>query len=384
MDIFKLNHQELHTGATIGFQNGKIINGLKSKLWIEKYREPSEFKFTSKESARIRDILPEGTIISHVNTPELMIVEDHQLTIDRKKGTSIVTTTGRGFESISENRLIGSNATWTVNVADADYNLVIPSGACEYQAYLLLRDHMLPAYVSNSRDGYSHLQIDYNNVVNHFGTSPLGDRKIGKGTVYDRVLETLAIDDLGIRTLRPYLAEVYGAAPIGEDNSAYIQIHDGVDRRDTIKFTSISGSVTRADFLWSSRNNKNSAIVTGRWIDVRINNLETDYNRRVVMINGSDIDGVYDAPTSGDLTAAAALMFERGRNVLRSKKSVSVVSMELDARLSPYRYRTDYNIGDLVKLETDYDVMTDMRVTEFIESEDENGSASYPTLTVIQ
>jgi len=324
MDIFKLNHQELHTGATIGFQNGKIINGLKSKLWIEKYREPSEFKFTSKESARIRDILPEGTIISHVNTPELMIVEDHQLTIDRKKGTSIVTTTGRGFESISENRLIGSNATWTVNVADADYNLVIPSGACEYQAYLLLRDHMLPAYVSNSRDGYSHLQIDYNNVVNHFGTSPLGDRKIGKGTVYDRVLETLAIDDLGIRTLRPYLAEVYGAAPIGEDNSAYIQIHDGVDRRDTIKFTSISGSVTRADFLWSSRNNKNSAIVTGRWIDVRINNLETDYNRRVVMINGSDIDGVYDAPTSGDLTAAAALMLERGRLQIAARAKYKV------------------------------------------------------------
>ena len=45
-----------------------------------------------------------------------------------------------------------------------------------------------------------------------------------------------------------------------------------------------------------------------------------------------------------------------------------------------YAYKEDYNLGDLVRIRTDYGISAEARITEVIEVSDENGYSIEPKL----
>jgi hypothetical protein len=46
-------------------------------------------------------------------------------------------------------------------------------------------------------------------------------------------------------------------------------------------------------------------------------------------------------------------------------------------------YRTDFNVGDIITVHGDYNETSVMRISEYVEIEDENGRTGYPTLTML-
>jgi hypothetical protein len=86
------------------------------------------------------------------------------------------------------------------------------------------------------------------------------------------------------------------------------------------------------------------------------------------------------------LTWVAIAMDQRARRALKAQSEVALKRADLVQDSTIYRYRKDYDLGDLVAIsgayltgETD---TTTLRVIEHIESEDENGSVAYPTLAM--
>ena len=73
MDIFTLEH----SGSS--YKNGELINGIYKKQWIERYLDPGEFTLVCTPTDEIREKLAIGTLISHIDTEEVMIVEDHEI-----------------------------------------------------------------------------------------------------------------------------------------------------------------------------------------------------------------------------------------------------------------------------------------------------------------
>ena len=66
-----------------------------------------------------------------------------------------------------------------------------------------------------------------------------------------------------------------------------------------------------------------------------------------------------------------------------SQKEVNINRVDITRNSSRALYRKDYDLGDIVTVIGSYDETTKKRITEYIESEDEHGESSYPTLSAV-
>jgi len=76
---------------------------------------------------------------------------------------------------------------------------------------------------------------------------------------------------------------------------------------------------------------------------------------------------------------ALVAMQTRGRQALKSQKRIAITRTDI-SNMSEYQFRRDYNIGDLVTVDGNFGEIAVMRVIEFVEIEDEEGTSAHPTL----
>lgn len=363
MELFKFNFT---TDPTV-LERGEAINGAKSIMWAERYSDSGEFEITSQLSSGLREFLPLGTLISHIDTLEVMIVENHEISEDNAEDPTL-TITGRSFDSYLDNRIVGlaqarANSTVTEYALTPDwiYNQVVK----------LINDHIYNANVND-------------NLVNVVATTLLTSttgvneaRSLKRGSLLKQVRELLAIEDLGLKTIR---RNTFGVE--GSPMQTIMSVYKGVNRSATVSFSWKAGDLDSTEYLFSNKKLKNSALVQGRYVNTVVDLGPTKYERRIMLVDASDIDGNLGAPpTGGTLTTVLQKMTTRGQQELMSQKNVTISRTDI-SDTTKYRYRKDYNVGDLISLDGNFGIIATMRVVEFVEIEDENGESGHPTLAV--
>jgi hypothetical protein len=367
MDLFKFTNPN----APTKMEQGQIINGLKSKMWIERYLKNGEFTLVYDDPG-LTTFLPIGTFISHTNTQEIMIVENHEIQDDHGQ-KSAVTITGRGLETYFEQRVINTNRTFPVAAGLVEYSLV-----ADYtwnQAVKMLSDHLITPNLLDANNQFAYATIQ--STVPGTGTSVA--RTIPRGDLYNAMLNLLKIDGLGIKIIRPGPSSPLGASSPNID----IVIHKGVDKTASVIFAYDTGEVITSDYLWTNKNLKNAALVTGKWVEVVVVPAAAGYARRWMYIDATDIDQAQTAaPVDPTLTTIRNSMTQRGNDVLLAQNMLQLSKAELTKEATKAVYRVDYDVGDLITMTGDYNTITTRRVTEYVEIEDENGEQSYPTLEI--
>lgn len=368
MDLFKFTNPN----APTKMEQGQIINGLTSKMWIERYLKNGEFTLVAPADSGIQALLPLGTFISHMDTTEIMIVENHEIQDDQGSPSSL-TITGRGLETYFENRVVNTNRTFPVAAGLAEYFL-----GADYtwnQAVKLLSDHLLIANLLDDNNAFPYLSVQ----TTVPGTGASVGRTIPRGDLYNALLNLLAIDNLGVKIIRPGTWSPLGGASPNVD----VVIHKGVDRTASVIFSHDSGEVITSDYLWSNKNLKNAALVTGKWVEVEVIPAAVEYDRRWMFVKADDIDQAQTvAPTGTALTNIRNSMTLRGYEALLAKNILQLTKAQLSKEATKAVYRVDYDVGDLITIFGDYNVTTTRRVTEYVEIEDANGESSYPTLEI--
>jgi Siphovirus ReqiPepy6 Gp37-like protein len=184
---------------------------------------------------------------------------------------------------------------------------------------------------------------------------------------------------LGMKTIR---RNTFGT-PDGSSSQTNMCVHRGVNRSASVIFSWKSGDMEGAEYLWSNKKLKNSAIVLGRYVNVVVDTVgATKYNRRSMIVSGDDIDGnLGSVPTGGALTSVVSKMQARGREALGSQNNVTITRTDF-ASVSRYQYRKDFEVGDLIALDGNFGQIAVMRIIEYVEIQDENGESGHPTLAL--
>jgi Siphovirus ReqiPepy6 Gp37-like protein len=368
MDLFRYNNPNTFSG-------GEAIEEYDSVSWVERYRDPGDFEIIARLSSGLREFLPLGTLISHHKTLEVMVVENHQISEEVDQDPTL-TITGRSLQTVLESRVVGQNFNWPAappaSLTVSQYNLV-----ADYpwnQGVKLINDHIQTGVVVNAGDAIPALVAAHD--MTGIGVSEA--RTIKRGNVMQRLMEILEIGDLGIRVIRSHNF----ALPNPGANTTLL-IHDGVDKRSQVIFSTRNGDIDSADYLWSIKKLKNSALVTGRYVEYMAYGPETGMDRRVMVVDGDDIDGGYDViPTGATLTSVRAAMAARANQALTAQKRLQLSRTDI-SRTPTYAYRRDYNIGDIVSVDSSYGPVSTMRVVEYVEIVDETGESSHPTLEIL-
>ena len=366
MDLFKF--ATTNADKTV-LENGMAINGYSSAMWTERYAEPGSLEIKGKLSSGLKDFLPEGTFVGHIDTMEVMIVENHEINETRDEDPDL-TITGRTMPSYLENRIAGTNQARTSSLKDF---YTLPDDYTWNQVVKLINDHINSPAPVNDRMGNV---TAINAVTGTSGTSE--ERDPSQKEILGQVLEILAIDDLGIKTIRKNPFTGFGGDP---DYTSFI-VYRGTDRSNKIIFSWDAGDLESADYLFSGKKWKTSAVVFGRYVQVVVDTTGyTGYNRRFMVVDGSDVDGHLDAvPTGATLTAVTNKLTTRGRQKLKSQRRVSLSRTDV-SNITKYQYRRDYNLGDMVTLQGNFGQFAKMMVVEHVEIDDENGESSHPTLS---
>jgi hypothetical protein len=365
MELFKFTF----TSDPTILEQGRMITDYTSAMWVERYAECGEFEIQALLSSGLREFLPIATLISHADTYEVMIVENHEIN-EGKDSDPVITISGRSFDSWLEQRIIGINQA---RQAQLITEFILLSNYTWNQIVVLINDHILNTFSVNDQLG---------NVIAIAETIAIGSstqvaRTIARGDLYRQVVELLAIDDLGLKTIR---RNTFGV--VGSSTQTVFSIFRGANKSATVSFSWKAGDLDNAEYLFSNKKYKNSALVQGRYVNATAGFGINKYDKRMMFIDASDIDGNLSAPPTGQaLTDIVTKMGNRGLQVLLSQPNVTITRTDI-SETSQYRYRRDYNIGDLVSLDGNFGQAQIMRVVEYVEIEDENGASGHPTLSI--
>lgn len=364
MDLFKF----VPGPDPTDLRDGLPINGATSISWTERYREPGEFEIVAPVSSGLIQFLPLGTIISHTNTLSACIVENHNIK-DKEDIDPVVSITGRSLEVVLEDRIVGANLVTAIGQLVVPYT--IDANPTWEQAVQVINEHI--AYPDDVTD----VLLNFYAWASIPGTWTTEPRTFPRDTVHKAVLDILGVDNLGIKVVRrnPFGVE-------GTDGTTHFIIHSGYDRTQEVILSWQTGDLGEAEYLWSNRVYRNSAMVVGQYVNVRVDNpAYHGYSRTMIVVPGDDIDSYLStAPLAGspELAAIVAAMRVRGNQALSNLNEINLIRADM-SETSNYQYRVDYNVGDIVTVDGNFGEIAPMRVVEYVEIQDENEERGHPT-----
>lgn len=332
-----------------------VIDQFLELIWTERWQTYGDFELHVSSVYGPRSLLKPDTWLALDQSKYVMrieSVEDDWAT----DGSRILIVKGRTIEALFDDRA-GPRYTWTDTpgaIARNMFHQVCVLGSWDV-------GDVIPGVVEGSFMPASTILEPADPITVTIETIT---------TLSDAIITQICSKyDLGFRLLR-----------LDSTGVLYFEIYAGSDRTtdqttlppvvfapqlDNLQNTKELTDITKAkNVAYVQQVDGTSTIVYGAGVDPTVDSFE----RRVLIVDASSIT----APTLAQLTQA-------GLEALAAARTNYLFDGEVSQQ-SQYKYGTDYNLGDLVEQQNSDGVVTNMRVTEQIFTQDNTGEKYYPTL----
>jgi Siphovirus ReqiPepy6 Gp37-like protein len=393
MDIFRLNPNT--------YMPDDLLEGYNSMIWTERFSGFGEFEFKTSQVFPTLENLPEGALISLLDSNEVMLVETRSIDVDAD-GNQELTITGRSFETFLENRVQTADSYQVPWLTIQPYRY--PEMAeLLYWTGLVTTSGQDVTRPNKTLDGKSPIP---NTVVTESisGTYTSAQRWLESGFVYPVAQDFLALGDLGVRTIRPNrttgavvtfnTSNTAARGTISKTMTPNItqlrfDIYNGVDRTryqstyPPILFHYDSGHVDDPKYLFSTKEYRSMATIVSSigTIDVypeavtSRNAAATGIDRRVLYMDGGDMG-------DQDYQTFYQSLIQKAQAELKKHNRIRLFDGAISP-VSPYVYGRDYFLGDQVSLLARFGFEEVMLVSEYVRTEDADGDRGYPGLSAL-
>lgn len=436
MDFVRLG--ERYTTAYIP---DKLIEGYNSLIWTERNLGAGEFELKSFDVAGLKALLPEDTLVSHLETQEVCIVETHEINMvgEGQDAEPELTIRGRTARSIFESRWVESTYQKKRTLRQK-YSATSAAGVLMWNAVVnssgkdVTRGDTDPDTQAMKND-YPWTTLDV--LPNVFITESVAAEgelrwwQLEEGILDPQLIAILDNQKLSVRTIRPVSPNP--ATVITVDSvlatrgtirrtfnadvpGLRFDIYQGTDKSAIVKFSQLQGHLENPAYLLSSKDMKTvvEVMTAGDSIgDIYRPGEEglTGWRRKTMGFDAGSPDGPPqperpDEPGEnatraqrlkyrkdldawkvqmgkwrnkwGGINAAfRAEAVKRATRELAQARRVNMVTGDISTQ-SPYKYKVDYDLGDTVTLVGDYGVETQMVVSEYVRTENSEGDRGFP------
>lgn len=355
------------------FQPNRVVENYESLIWSERYSNSGDFQLTTGNIGPMLQLLPEDSYVTVRDSTVPMRVELHK--IENKKNVGpLLTVTGRSFEAPALEDRVSVNALNPISPRPVWNMLAEKESDAAYKAMrVVLGD------VERFAEGVSVLAaiapaVDPKDAIPEMDLILPADYEIGvtnsyeikAGKLYDTILELITVNNRGIKSVRPSSSETQ----VG------VEIYNGADLTQLVVFDARFDQIDDATYLLSKQGSKDVAYVYDAAGGAKI--LKTaapepeGLARRVLLV---------DADSNATGTTAEA---RRNRGLIELYKNNATALFDGEVADQVARgYNKDYFLGDIVKLVGQYGLSQDVRVAEFIRTQDASGESAYPTFEAI-
>lgn len=346
-----------------------VVDSYFSFIWSERVSSLGDFELVVANTNEAKNLLAIGKRLGINESKRVMDIETHEAKVD-DEGRNVLTITGRSLESILMERIAWNNATagsetkpkWVITGTPAEAARWIFYQVCVAGA--MSPSDIIPFYVTGTTYPADTIAESPDSVV----------FELEIGTVYERIKDICDQYKMGFRLYK---------GP--DDSKLYFNIYQGNDRTtqqsvlDPVVFSPSLDNLAKIQELTSVENLRNVAFVYSKTKSIFVYTDGTDsstsgFARRVLYVDATSVDET----TEPNLTK---ILTQKGYEALAKNRSITAFDGEI-SQADQYTYGLHYELGDLVEMQSGFGVTNNMRVTEQIFVSDENGSRSYPTLSV--
>lgn len=416
------------------FQPLNIVENYSSLIWTERYSKNGDFQISSSEIGHLTSLLPRETYVTLRDSTVPMIVETHKLVKPLRAKPEVVIT-GRSLETVldrrgSVNQLLPSTirTAWMIDAvkeSDAAYlamRIVLGDIARTQGSTTVLP--VTPAAVDPVRDPIPELNLvlpaDYVDIIiagvwnsatayttgqqvryigfvwqaarNNTNVPPSSSvpadwtklyawqsYEIKPQNLYTTVVELINASRRGIKAVRPISGEsqvdieIYNGANLtGEGDTG--------DPNNVVVIDARFDQIDNATYLLSQQGSTNIGYVYGaNGAQVVYKNTYADpgdepsgLQRRVLILDES----------SDSTTTTTDIRKTRGLIELYKYNATAFFDGEVAKQIAA-GYNRDYFLGDILKLVGELGLEQNVRVAEFIRTEDSSGEKAFPTFEAV-
>lgn len=343
----------------------EVVDKFESLIWTERYAEIGDFDLTIQSTRASRMQFTAGTRLAVNTSYRVMTVETVENTTD-SEGKKLLKVKGRSLEALLEDRVAKNShadltvePVWVLGGTPGDIARKIFDEICRLGRLSL--DDRIPFIQTGT--------IFPASTIPESGT-PI-TVELPPVTVLKAIKDLCDLYDLGFRLVRNF-----------DMSQLYFDIYSGHERTtrqrvfNPVVFSVNHETLQSSTELESIENTKNVAYVYSEAGSLTVygENVPIDvdgFDRRVLLVEATDVKA--DNP---DIPGA---LRQKGEEQLSKARAFSAFDGELN-QYSTFRYGVDYELGDIVELRNEDDIITYKRVTEQIFVHDGEGERSYPTL----
>ena len=369
-----------------------IIDTYSSAIWAKRYNDIGDCELVISASTENFRKIKECKYIARNDDDMVCKIKKVELQTDEENGDQLILT-GNDITDILNQRIVIKQTNFNGLVEDYIRTLINDSIIKPTNA-----DRKIKNFVLSNKKGFSETireQVTYDNV---------GD-KIQK------------------------LCKQYGwGYKVTVNNGNFIfALYKGNDISSYITFSHNYDNISTTDYSKDDSNIKNIALVAGEgegvarktitigngigidrhelYVDARDVSSEIDYDELITnypngqqkvinnviyyQVNGSNI-AILTKNDAGEITNVQLcnnIYMENLKNTGYEKMSeyASITSFagEIIVGMS-YKYKEDYNLGDIVNIVNEYGISINVRISEVIENQDDNGYTMEPTFENIE
>lgn len=365
MDVWVLDNE---------FKSMYLIDSFQSLVWTENYMGYGDFELFMPinpfslqivnfiRSQRKKEL---DSYLLMRESDQVMIVEAIEMSTDADSGARMKFS-GRSLESIIERRIVWRQTIFNSTLQHAvqrllNENLISPSDSAR----------RIPNFIfSASTDPRV--------------TALKADTQFTGDNLYDAIMDLCEPNHLGFRV------------SLNASNQFVFQLYYGEDRSyDQTKnpyviFSPKFDNLVTSNFLEDVKELKTITLVAGEDEAHARRTQTVGYGsgliRRELYTDARDIQSEYyddegEAHKVPDAEYNASLR-QRGTKNISDYKFIRIFEGEVEA-ITMFRYGEHFYKGDIVQVETEYDVGSKMRIMQMVRTQDESGLNAYPVFDIL-
>ena len=330
------------------FKRQEIMDVFSSLIWVKRYYTCGDFELYAPATSQLSEWLATYKYIARDDEDGLMMIEDVEIKTDAENGDYYIIS-GQSLEGILSWRIILPLTIIETNDAAA-------------VAYKLVKENI-------GEDCAEPDRMVSNFVVDEAFTLPANIKTQMRGA---NLMQ--AITELG-------MTYGFGFRVLPDDSGNFVfSLYQGQETE--VVFSKEFDNIINTDYYKKTSNFRNAALVLGEGEgDAR----RFAYVGGMPLFGGLDLREIYvDArdisSNGGEIPDADYLdmLLNRGNEKLSEYKGIKGYDGEVEPNTT-YKYKIDYNLGDVVTVDNGYGAVARPRIIEIIESWDDTGYKVIPT-----
>lgn len=351
MDLYIVKYEKLDgPGWIYNVNRFAVIDNYRSFIWTKRYAEFGDCELYVEATTEMLNMFKIGDFLQRNDDDMTCRIESIELQTDEEEGNYLVIT-GVDCRAILNQRIVWEQTNF--------------SGTAGKYIEKLIEDAFSSKIIGRA---ISNLYVDY----------------IIEEEFPDEITQQVTYDNLGEKVIEICKMFGYGSKMIVNELFKF-KLYKGVDRsyeQNKNKFVIFSpnfDNIKTSKYLEDFSNFKSVALVGGEGEGVARTcvtvGTATGLNRREIFV---DADNISNETEEGVQVDYNETLRNKGLEVLAEHKINKIFDGEVEPN-NTYKFKTDYDLGDIVQVINEYGIGARARVIEVIESFDENGYTLIPS-----